>query len=197
MSPALKTKRDGTVRPARYRALQWPVLIGLTGVWMLLWGSYSPLAITGGFLVAVIGSLAFPLPPLRLDVTVRPWHLAVLLARFAWDIVVSSIQVAIAVVRPNRYLSNAVVQVNLKTPSDIVMTIVAEMTCLIPGSIVIEARRSTHTLYLHVLNVKDAAGAERFRRSVLAQEARLVRALGKHVDHLNEPADPGHAGGTA
>jgi multicomponent Na+:H+ antiporter subunit E len=197
MSPALKTKRDGTVRPARYRALQWPVLIGLTFVWTLLWGSYSPLAILGGFLVAVIGSLAFPLPPLRLDVTVRPWALMVLLAKFAWDIVVSSIQVAIAVIRPNRYLTNAVVEVNLKTPSDIVMTIVAEMTCLIPGSIVIEARRSTHTLYLHVLNVKDEAGAERFRQSVLAQEERLVRALGKHVEHLDDAPSQETSGGNA
>jgi multicomponent Na+:H+ antiporter subunit E len=60
------------------------------------------------------------------------------------------------------------------------------MTCLIPGSLVVEARRSTHTLFLHVLDVGDLAGVERFRRSVLDQEARLVRALGGHIDHVDD-----------
>ena len=82
-------------------------------------------------------------------------------------------------------MRNAVVEVNLRTPSDFVLTVVAEMTCLIPGSLVVEARRSTHTLFLHVLDVGDRAGAERFRASVLAQEARVVRALGGHIDHLD------------
>ncbi|MFI5429065.1 Na+/H+ antiporter subunit E [Aeromicrobium sp. UC242_57] len=98
----------------------------------------------------------------------------------------SSVQVALVVLRPGRPLRNGVVEVNLRTPSDVVLTVVAEMTCLIPGSLVVEARRSTHTLYLHVLDVKDEAGAERFRQSVLDLETRLVRALGRHTDHLDE-----------
>jgi multicomponent Na+:H+ antiporter subunit E len=74
------------------------------------------------------------------------------------------------------------------------MTVVAEMTCLIPGSLVIEARRSTHTLFLHVLDVGDQAGVESFRQGVLDQEARLVRALGRHVEHLDDPASTPTAG---
>ena len=195
MSPQLKTRRNGQVRPARYRSLQLPMLLWLTVVWVALWGDLSLITVLGGLLVATIGSLVFPLPPLRLDVRVRPLALLWLVVRFAADVVVSSIQVAWVVLRPRRPLRNAVIEVNLRTPSDFVLTVVAEMTCLIPGSLVVEARRSTHTLFLHVLDVGDLAGVERFRQSVLDQEERLVRALGRHMDHLDDepPSTPGAA----
>lgn len=186
MSPQLKTRRDGQVRPARYRSLQLPMLVWLTVVWVALWGDISLLTVVGGFIVATVSCLVFPLPPLRLDLRVRPLSLLWLVARFAADVVVSSVQVARVVLRPSRPMRNAVVEVNLRTPSDFVLTVVAEMTCLIPGSLVVEARRSTHTLFLHVLDVGDLAGVERFRQSVLDQEARVVRALGRHVDHLDD-----------
>lgn len=184
MSPQLKTRRNGLVRPARYRSLQLPMLIWLTIVWVALWGHVSVLTVLGGFVVAVIACLVFPLPPLRLDMRVRPVALLWLIIRFAADIIVSSVQVAWVVIRPTRPPRNAVIEVSLRTPSDFVLTVVAEMTCLIPGSIVVEARRSTHTLFLHVLDVGDRAGAEQFRQRVLDQETRLVRALGHHVGHL-------------
>jgi multicomponent Na+:H+ antiporter subunit E len=186
MSPRLKTRRNGQLRPARYRSLQLPVLVALTVIWVALWGDLSVLTVVGGLIVATISCLVFPLPPLRLDVRVRPLPLLWLVVHFAGDVVVSSVQVARVVLRPRRLLRNAVVEVNLRTPSDFVLTVVAEMTCLIPGSLVVEARRATHTLFLHVLDVEDHAGVERFRQSVLDQETRVVRALGRHVDHLDE-----------
>ena len=173
-------------RLGRFGLLQLPVLAWLTVVWVVLWGSLSPLTVVGGFLVAVVACLVFPLPPLRLAVRVRPLALLWLVVRFAVDVVVSSVQVAIVVLRPRRPMRNAVVEVNLRTPSDFVLTVVAEMTCLIPGSLVVEARRSTHTLYLHVLDVGDLEGVERFRQGVLDQETRVVRAIGRQVDHLDE-----------
>lgn len=191
MSPQLTTRRDGPVRPARHRALQLPMLAWLTVIWVVLWGSVSLMTIVGGLVVACIACLVFPLPPLSLDIRVRPLPLLWLAVRFVLDVVVSSVQVAWVVLRPARPLRNAVVEVNLRTRSDFVLTMVAEMTCLIPGSLVVEARRSTHTLFLHVLDVGDAAGVEHFRQSVLDQEARVVKALGHHVEHLDEtPAPP-------
>ncbi|MFC7359854.1 Na+/H+ antiporter subunit E [Nocardioides astragali] len=186
MSPQLKTRRDGRNRPARYRALQLPMLVWLTVIWVVLWGDVSPMTVAGGLAVACIACLVFPLPPLRLDVRVRPLPLVWLVARFVADVVVSSVQVSRVVLRRGRPPRNAVVEVSLRTPSDFVLTVVAEMTCLIPGSLVVEARRSTHTLFLHVLDVGDAAGVEHFRQSVLDQEARVVKAFGHHVDHLDE-----------
>lgn len=184
MSPKTKTRRDGTVRLARYRSLQWPTLIWLTLVWLALWRSFTVLNVIVGLLVAVGVCLLFPMPPLRMRMRIRPLATLWLVLHFLWDVVVSSVEVAWVVLRPRKAVRNAIVEVNLETPSDFVLTLVAEMTCLVPGSLVVEARRTTHTLYLHVLDVVDEAGVEKFRRRVLAQEQRVLRALG------TGPTDP-------
>lgn len=176
MSPVMRTRRDGTTRPARHRAVQ-PVAVGwLTLVWLALWGELSPLLVVGGVLVALLVCLAFPLPPLDLGSRVRPVPLLGVAARFLVDVVRASIQVAGVVLR-RRPVKNAVVAVDLETSSDFIMTLVAAMLSLVPGSVVVEARRSTHTLYLHVIDVPDAEAAESFRSDALALEQRLLRAL--------------------
>jgi multicomponent Na+:H+ antiporter subunit E len=186
MTPLGPSPTGGRERPARYKSLQVTVLVWLTVVWVVLWGSVSLLTVLGGLVVAIVSCLLFPLPPLRLHVRVRPVWLLWLIVRFVADVVVSSIQVARVVLRRRRPLRNAVIEVNLRTPSEFVLTVVAEMTCLIPGSLVVEARRSSFTLILHVLDAEDLAGVERFRQGVLDQEVRVVRALGAHIDHLDE-----------
>lgn len=176
MSPVMRTRRDGTTRPARHRAVQPLAVSWLTLVWLSLWGELSPLLVVGGVLVAVLVCLTFPLPPLDLGSRVRPVLLLGVAARFALDVVRASFQVAGVVLR-RRPVRNAVVAVDLETTSDFLMTLVAAMLSLVPGSVVVEARRSTHTLYLHVIDVQDAQAAEDFRRDALALEQRLLRAL--------------------
>lgn len=176
MSPVMRTRRDGTERPARHRAVQPIAVSWLTLVWLALWSELSPLLVVGGVLVSVLVCLTFPLPPLDLGFRARPVLLLGVACRFGVDVVRASIQVAGVVVR-RRQARNAVVAVDLETASDFIMVLVAAMLSLVPGSIVVEARRSTHTLYLHVLDVPDAAAAERFRSEALALEQRLLRAL--------------------
>jgi multicomponent Na+:H+ antiporter subunit E len=176
MSPVMRTRRDGTERPARHRAVQPIAVSWLTLVWLALWGELSPLLLVGGVLVSVLVCLAFPLPPLDLGSRVRPVLLLGVAGRFGVDVLRASFQVAGVVLR-RRPAQNAVVAVDLETASDFIMVLVAAMLSLVPGSIVVEARRSTHTLYLHVLDVPDADAAERFRHEALALEQRLLRAL--------------------
>ncbi|WP_114424036.1 Na+/H+ antiporter subunit E [Nocardioides houyundeii] len=176
MSPQLRTRRDGTRRPARYRALQPAALVWLTLVWLALWGEISPMLVVSGVLVAVLACLAFPLPPIDFGSRVRPARLVYLLAHFLVDVVRASIDVSRVVLR-RRPVRNAVVAVNLESSSDFVLTSVAAMLSLVPGSIVVEARRSTHTLFLHVLDVPDPAAAEAFRAQALAVEQRFLAAF--------------------
>lgn len=170
----------------RHRTLQLPVLLWLTLVWLMLWRDFSLGNAVFGFVVAVLVCLLFPLPRLRMHLRIRPVALVWLAVRFLWDVVVSSVLVAKATLGPTKNLRNAVVQVDLRTPSDFVLTVVAEMICLIPGSLAVEARRSTHTLFFHAFDVGDEAGVEMFRQRVLEQEARVVRAFGTQLDHLEE-----------
>jgi multicomponent Na+:H+ antiporter subunit E len=166
------------------RALQLPVVLWLTVVWVALWGSLSVFNVVAGLLVAVVVCVVFPLPPLPMKVRVRPVWLAWLVLHFLYDVVAASAEVSWKTLQFGREPRNAVIEVDLRTHSDIVLTVVAEMVSLVPGSLVVEARRSTHTLFLHVLDVGDVAEVDEFRAQVFALERRVVLALGTEVEHL-------------
>lgn len=178
MSPKTRLRKDGSVRPSRYRAVQpWPIA-WLTLAWITLWGEARPslMLLVGGVLVAVIMSITFPLPALETDSRIRPLKLIALIIRFIRDIIWASIHVSWVVLR-RRPLKNAVVTVDLVSTSDFVLTGVAAMLSLVPGSVVVEARRSTHTIFLHVLDVPDVEAAEQFRQEALAVEQRFLAAF--------------------
>jgi multicomponent Na+:H+ antiporter subunit E len=168
--------------------VQLPVLAWLTAVWVALWGDLSAANVLGGLAVALVVCLVFPLPPLQMGLHVRAGWLGWLVVKFLGDVVAASAQVAWVTLRlrPPR---NAVIEVDLRTHSDFVLTVVAEMVSLVPGSLVVEARRSTHTLFLHVLDAGDMAGVETMRAQVLALERRVVLAFGAETAHLRHPEE--------
>ena len=53
---------------------------------------------------------------------------------------------------------------------------------LVPGSLIVDTDQASTTLYIHVIAVPDRAAVERFRRSVYATEARIVRAIGSDAE---------------
>jgi multicomponent Na+:H+ antiporter subunit E len=175
---SVRQRRDGRYRPSRRRAVHWREVLWLTAVWVVLWGSWTLLSVVSGVLVAVLVCAVFPLPPLRVRIRLRPVGLVVLLARFLYDVVAASLQVAATVLRPPRDLRNAMVRVPLRTESDVVLTATALMVSLVPGSVVVEAHRATHTLYLHALGMRGPEDVERVRRSVWEQERRILAAFG-------------------
>lgn len=188
-----------TVRPApqrahagltsRLRAVQVGVIAWLTVVWAALWGDLAPGTLVVGVVVGVVVCLVFPLPPLRMHLRVRPLRLGWLVLRFLGDLVAASAQVAWVTLQLRHQPRNAVIEVSLSTPSDFVLTVVAEMVSLVPGSLVVEARRSTHTLFLHVLDARDLAGVDRMRAQVHALERRVVLAFGAETAHLDRPSE--------
>lgn len=176
MSPQMRTTRSGQVKPARYRAIQpWPML-WLVVFWIGLWGSFSPGIVLLGVVVAAAASYAFPLPPVSIGARVRLLPLIALIVRFLYDVVKASILVSFVVLR-RRPVKNAIVTVDLESDSDFVLTAVGAMLTLVPGSIIVEARRSTHTLFLHVLDVDDVEAAEAFRQQALDVEKRFLKAF--------------------
>jgi len=186
MSPDLKRGRDGSLRPARFRGLQLSAVAWLTLVWVALWGDLSAANILGGLAVALVVCLTFPLPRLRMRLHVRPLWLAWLILHFLGDVVVASAQVAWTTLQFHRQPRNAVIEVDLRTASDFVLTVVAEMVSLVPGSLVVEARRSTYTLFLHVLDAKDQAGVDKMRAQVFSLERRVVLAFGADTHRVEQ-----------
>lgn len=162
--------------PRRSR-IQWGPALWMTLVWVLLWGELTIGNILGGVLVALVILMVFPLPRLTVDFTVRPWATTVLAARFFSDMVIASVHVAWLALRPGRTVRGVVVDLHLHGRNELFQTITAEMVALVPGTLVIDLHSPTGALTLHVLNINSRAEAERVRRQVLAQEARVLRAF--------------------
>ena len=167
-------------RPAvllRRLGSQWHALVLLTAVWVMLWGDLSWANVIAGALIAVAVVTMFPLPAIDMQGTVRPWRAVVLAGRFVADLFVASFEVAWKALRPGATPHGAIVAVRLRNPEDAYLTITAVMSSLVPGSLVVEARRSTGVVYLHVLDIDGAGGPEAVRRDTLALEERVLRAF--------------------
>ncbi|PSL03680.1 multisubunit sodium/proton antiporter MrpE subunit [Haloactinopolyspora alba] len=172
---------ESVAGPRRHR-FRWPSVLVLTAVWVLLWGELSVANVVSGLAVASVVFAVFPLPPVAFGGRIRPIGLARLLGRFAADLAVASVEVAVLALRTGRRPTSAVIQVDLRSDSDLYLVLTAELLTLLPGSIVIETRRSTSTLFVHLLDVRNEADIERTRRQALEQEARVMHALASSAE---------------
>ncbi|MGY1834716.1 Na+/H+ antiporter subunit E [Blastococcus sp. SYSU DS0510] len=157
---------------------QLPLLVWLVLVWNLLWGTWSWANLLSGAVVALAVTLLLPLPPVVGGVTVRPVRLLAFVGTFLADLVTSGAQVAWQTVRPSGISRSAIIMVQLRTDSDLLLTIITEALTLVPGSMVIDMDREQRRLALHILHVTGARDVERQRESVLTMEERVVRAFG-------------------
>ncbi len=164
---------------ARRRALvtQWPTILWLTAVWTFLWGEITWANVLGGLAVGIVVTLVFPLPAMGLPIRIRPWHLLRLAGFFLGSLVVASFQVAWQALSPRTQVHGAVVGVRLRNPADLYLTVTAELSTLVPGTLVVEAQRITGMIYLHVLDLAASGGEEKVRQDVLDLEEHVLHAL--------------------
>lgn len=165
------------VRKSRRRAIQWASVVWLALVWTMLWGDLSFGTVIIGAVIGVVVQFVFPLPRLAYHGRIRPGYLAALIGRFLFDLVRASIDVARVAVSPKAHPRGAVLRVEMRSSSDLYLTLTAEMVSLVPGSLIVETQRRAGIMYVHVLDVRDEAGVERARQAVLDQEARLLYAV--------------------
>ena len=157
---------------------QLPLLVWLVLVWMLLWGTWSWANVLSGLVVALAVTVLLPLPAVVGGIRVRPLPLLGFLGHFLLDLVLSGAQVAWQAVGPGPQRQSAIVRVRLRTDSDLLLTMIAQTLCLVPGSIVLDLDREERTIALHLLHVRDDDHVELEKAGVLAIEERVVRAFG-------------------
>ncbi|WP_353510492.1 Na+/H+ antiporter subunit E [Intrasporangium sp.] len=161
----------------RRRSFQPRAILVVALAWCLLWDRISWGNILSGLVVGLVVTLAFPLPSIEFGGRLRVTRLLGLLAHFFWDLTVASIHVAILAFRPSPP-RNSVIEVQLRSRSDFYLTLTSLLVGLVPGSTVIEARRSHSIVYLHLLDVSGEEAVRRFHDHVLEIEERVVRVLG-------------------
>lgn len=184
MSRRPEESQPGVSQPGVGRGIlqQLPLLVALVVLWMVLWGQFTWLSLATGLLVAVIVTRVFYLPPVELSGRINLWHTLVFLVHFFLDVAAASFQVAFQALSPRRIPRSSVIGIQLRTRSDLIMTLDAIAMSLVPGSLVVEADRERGILYLHTFATETQDDVEAMRRKVLVVEARIVRALGSRAD---------------
>lgn len=160
----------------------WPMVAVLTVIWVLLWGAVTPTILVGGVLAAILVVVVFPFPRAPWTWVVRPWPTLVLAVRFLWDLVRASVEVSWFAIRPSGPPPSALLRIDLRTRSELLMTIISELVCLVPGSLLVELDSEEGAIYLHVMSAASDDDIEAFRRSVHAQEERVVRAFAPRAE---------------
>lgn len=176
-------RRQLARRFAPIRVYELPLLIALVLTWMALWRSFSLLAIMSGVIVSIITMRFFSLPPVELGGRFNIWWASRYFTYFIWHVMIASFTVAWLAIRPGQKPRTSLLEIQLKTHSDFIMTMVSLTISLIPGSLVVETDRLASKIYLHVLDTPDERAIERARAQVERIEMMLVRTIGT-VDEL-------------
>jgi multicomponent Na+:H+ antiporter subunit E len=155
-----------------------PEVVWLALVWVLLWGTFSPLSLVGGVLVALAVLVAFPMRSAPRHLPLRPVPLLGLAVYLAYDMVASGLEVSWQTLRYGPAARGAVVEVPLLSRSDRVVTVVANALSLSPGAMALQIDSERGRWFVYSLGPRDRAGVERARRRTLDMQIRVLAALG-------------------
>lgn len=161
----------------RVWAMCWLVL-----VWVLLWGNASVPNIVGGLIVAVLITLLLPLPVVPVEGRVHPLSLLRLLFVVAYELVLSSLQVAWLAIKPGPPPRSAVLRARLAIKSDLVLALAVNIITLIPGSMVLEIDQERRLIYVHVIHVGSEKAVAGFYRQIEQMERLLVATFERDAD---------------
>jgi multicomponent Na+:H+ antiporter subunit E len=150
----------------------------LTLVWVLLWGTFTPLSIVGGVLVAVAVIGAFRFPPAEAHLPFRPLRLVGLASYLIYDMAVSGAEVSWQTLRYGPAARGAVFELPLVSSSDRVVAVIANALSLSPGAMALQIDHAHGLWFVYALGPRDAAGVQRSRRRALDIQRRVLRALG-------------------
>lgn len=183
-------------RRLRWR-LQWRAILALATIWVILWGNYSLVDIVVGIALGWLVTVTFPLPPIRYHGRPRPLGILVLGLITLRDLAVASWRLTLSAFAPRIDFHPAVIRVPLRSNQDLYQVETAELISIVPGSIVIDARRSTRMLYLHLVDVSGPDGVEESRHNALEVERRVLEAIASDTELAalrRKAAASGHAG---
>lgn len=146
----------------------------LTLVWIALWEELTWANIIGGVLAALTVLWVLPIRPAGARHGVRPQALALLSLYFLWKLAEASALLAWEVVTPRNRINAAIVAVPLRSRSPGIVTMVANMVSLTPGTLTLEVDEETTTIYIHVLHLETV---EAMRGEVLYLEELAMAAF--------------------
>lgn len=170
------------MRSAKAAVRQFLLVILLVVLWVLLWDTLSVVHVITGVIVAVAVTRLFYLPPVEIPARFHVFHFLYLAGWFLGSMVLGSLHVAWVALRPTPVAPGSVIEVELHTRSDLLTTITAQMSGLIPGTFVTEIDRAHSVFYLHALNCNTPEAVQRSIRQTQRIEILLIKAMGSRHD---------------
>ena len=133
--------------------------VWLVVLWVLLWGNISIAQVVSGVAVVLVLFFVFPTKRPTFPITVfRPLAIIKLGAAFVWGLFVANIQMARLAIDPRRIGQSAVVEIALRSTNRQVLMVVATMTALTPGSLVMKVRQQQPIILLHIFTPGPVSG---------------------------------------
>lgn len=153
-------------------------VVWLVAVWVALWGDLSVANVLSGAALAVVLLVVFPARgERRRGFFFRP----VATARLAWHVlrmmITSNLALTRVVLSREDRVCTGVIEVDLITDSDGLLTVVNHLLALTPGTTVLEVERDPSRVYVHVLQLADIDSA---RAAVQRLELLVIEAFGTH-----------------
>ncbi len=167
-------------------------VLSLALFWAAMTGSFSLWTLASG--VALGGLVIWFMQPLYADADVQllrlptvqsvpgqlmhVWWLVELIGFFGYELVRSSVQVAVQVLRPRLRVTPGIIALDLDARSDLEITALANLISLTPGTLSLDVDRERERLYVHSMFVGDEEAAEARAYIKRTLEKRVIRALG-------------------
>jgi multicomponent Na+:H+ antiporter subunit E len=155
--------------------------VWLLAVWLLLWGSVSPLAIVSGLIIGIGLLWATPQPAVEIGLRIRPLATLSVLFYVTVDLVLSSCRVAWHILTP-RLPDSAIYDVPLRVRGGLMITMVSVAVTAIPGSTVVDVRPDDYVLEVHLFDASSPEAEENIRREVRLLERRITAAFGSRAE---------------
>jgi multicomponent Na+:H+ antiporter subunit E len=149
----------------------------LLALWLLAWGQVSTANVVSG--VVVIGLLLVAFPDGRgapSGAPVRPFAIARLAGYVVVNLVVANLVVARQILGRRSRVDSGVVDYAPECADDLVITLVANIIALSPGTMTVDVEREPARLSVHFLMLDDEDVA---RRSIARLEALVIAATGR------------------
>ncbi len=153
------------------------VVAVLVAIWLLLWGAISVANLLSGALVAGLLLVVFPIDHGVVAVRhrLRPVAVGRLVLFVVGDLLRSTAGTAIDVLRVHSKVRTGVIACPLRVDNDGLVTFLANVIALSPGTMPIEVTYRPHVLYVHSLHATDP---DQTRAFVARLEELAVRAVG-------------------
>lgn len=172
------------------------LMVLLMAIWLLLWGSLTVANVVSG--IAVVALVMVIVPDARIrqrPPPVRPVAVARLVLRIAVDLFRANWVVTREILSSASAINTGVVAVPLPHCSDGLLTLVANVLALTPGTMPLEVTRTPPVIYVHILHLQDLEAVRHdvttlSNLAVLAfGSAAAVAALNGHGSQPDDHAD--------